>query len=196
MRVKIGKKVLKPAAKHAVKVRLGHVWAGMSQRGATNICAFDQILDGVLYTQILDKYLLPFIEKLFHGTEYRFMQDNDPKHTSRVAKDFYQAKSINWWPAAQIEGVWRELKHFIDCQVKPLSKKELSDGICLLWKKRMTPEKCIKYINHTFTNLPKSWLKRDELEENDIHDTLHMLPLIILACENFFICKLVANILM
>ena len=103
MRVKIGKeKVLKPAAKHAVKVGLGHVWAGISQRGATNICVFDQILDGVLYTQILDKYLLPFIEKQFHATEYWFMQDKDPKHTSRVAKDFYLAKGINWLPAVQI----------------------------------------------------------------------------------------------
>ena len=94
MRVKIGKeRVLKPAPKHAVKVR---VWAGISKRGATNICIFDQIMDGVLYTQILDKHLLPFLEEKFQGTEYRFMQDNDPKHTSRVAKHFYQEKGINW----------------------------------------------------------------------------------------------------
>ena len=72
MQVKIGKKrVLKPAAKHAVKV---HVWAGISKRGATNICVFDQIMDGMLYTQILDKYLLPFLEEHFRGTEYRFMR--------------------------------------------------------------------------------------------------------------------------
>ena len=39
MRVKIRKeRVLKPAAKHAVKV---HVWAGTSKRGATNMCVFD-----------------------------------------------------------------------------------------------------------------------------------------------------------
>ena len=150
MRVKIGKeRVLKPAAKHAVKV---HVWAGISKRGATNICVFDQTMDGVLYTQILEQYLLPFIEKHFCGTEYRFMQDNDPKHTSRVAKDFYQEKGINWWPTPAssadfnpIERVWRELKHFIARHVKPLNKKELIDGICLFWKSRMTPGKCIVY---------------------------------------------------
>ena len=80
MTVKIGKeRALKPAAKHAIKV---HVWAGISKRGATNICVFNQTMDGVLYTQILERYLLPFIEKHFRGTEYRFMQDNDPKHTS------------------------------------------------------------------------------------------------------------------
>ena len=60
MRVKIGKEqVLKPAAKHTVKV---YVWAGISKRGATNICVFDQIMDRMLYIQILDKHLLPFLE--------------------------------------------------------------------------------------------------------------------------------------
>ena len=160
MRVKMGKeRVLKPAAKHAVKV---HVWAGISKRGATNICVFDQIMDGGLYTQILDQYLLPFLEKQFPGTEYRCMQDNDPKHTSRIAKDYYQEKGINWWPTPAssadfnpIERVWRELKHFIARHVKPLNKKELVDGICLFWKEKMSPAKCIKYINHTHTVLPK-----------------------------------------
>ena len=95
-------------------------------------CAFDQTMDGVLHTQILERYLLPFIEKHFHGTEYHSMQDNDPKHTSRVAKDFYQEKGINWWPIPAstanfnpIECMWRELKHFIARHVKPLNKKKL-----------------------------------------------------------------------
>ena len=160
MRVKIGKeRVLKPAAEHANKV---HVWAGISKRGATNICVFDQTMNGVLYTHILEWYLLPFIEKHFCGTEYCFMQDNDPKHTSQVAKDFYQIKGINRWPTPAssadfnpIEHVWRELKHFISCHVKPLNNRELIDGICLVWQNRMTPEKCIKYIDHTFSILPK-----------------------------------------
>ena len=54
-----------------------------------------------------------------------------------------------------IERIWRELKHYITCHVKPLNKKELVDGICLFWKKKMLPSKCIKYINHTFAVLPK-----------------------------------------
>ena len=32
---------------------------------------------------------MPFFETKFQGSEYRFMQDNDPKHTSKKANEFY-----------------------------------------------------------------------------------------------------------
>ena len=51
--------------------------------------------------------------------------------------------------------VWRELKYYIAWHVKPLSKKELVEGICLFWKERMTPAKCARYIAHTHDVLPK-----------------------------------------
>ena len=84
---------------------------------------------------------MPFLEKHFHSTENCFMQDNDPKHTSRTAKEFYEEKGISWWPTPissadfnPIEHVWRELK--------PLNTKEL-EGICLFCRK-MSPERCNK----------------------------------------------------
>ena len=153
MRVKIGReRVLKPQAKHALKV---HIWAAISRRGATRICMFDQNMDGPLYVSILEEFLLPFLIEKFPDGQYRFMQDNDPKHTSCVAKDFYAQK--RWkTPASSadfnpIERVWRELKHFIARVVKPLSKKELMEGILLFWRQRMTPA---AHINHTFKVLP------------------------------------------
>ena len=160
MRIKVGReRVYKPAAKHALKV---HVWAGISKRGATNICIFDQIMDAPLYVQILEGFLIPFIEDRFQGTNYRFMQDNDPKHTSRLAKTFYEEKGLNWWctPASSadfnpIERVWRELKYYIAREVKPLSKAELVNGIIAFWSRAMTPVKCCTYIEHTHVVLPK-----------------------------------------
>ena len=103
----------KPRPKHPVKV---HVWAGISIRGATGVCIFDGIMDAPMYTRILDGYLVPFIRDVY-PLGHRLMQDNDPKHTSRHAKEFFAQKSINWWPtpaespdANPIENLWHELK--------------------------------------------------------------------------------------
>lgn len=83
----------KPKPKHPLKV---HVWAGISKKGKTKVCIFSGIMDAQMYVKILEDTLLPFIhEKYPEG--HRFMQDNDPKHTSRLAKCFMQEKNINWW---------------------------------------------------------------------------------------------------
>jgi hypothetical protein len=87
MRVKMGKEqLLKPEPKHVLIV---YVWAAISKRGATNICMFDQIKDGAVYVQILDGFLVPFLDKVFPDGQYRFMQDNDPKHCCYADKDYY-----------------------------------------------------------------------------------------------------------
>lgn len=49
-----------------------------------------------LYVDILAKTLIPFIKEKFPNA-HRFMQDNDPKHTSRTAKMFMEENNINWW---------------------------------------------------------------------------------------------------
>ena len=79
--------------KHPAKV---HVWAGISARGATQIVIFTGILNATRYTDILDAALLPFIEN-HYPTGHRFQQDNDPKHTSRWAQQYFVENNINWW---------------------------------------------------------------------------------------------------
>ena len=103
----------KPRPKHPTKV---HVWAGISYRGSTRICVFDGIMNADMYVQILEDCLLPFLQRTYPDG-HRFMQDNDPKHTSRRAQEFFSQHGINWWKtpaespdANPIENLWHELK--------------------------------------------------------------------------------------
>ena len=110
-------------------------------------------MDRFLFTEILDRTFVPFIEKEFPDS-HRFMQDNDPKHTSIYARDFIIENGINWWktPAESpdlnpIENLWHELKEFSRREVKPRTKQELIDGILKFWE-IVSIEKCNRYINH------------------------------------------------
>ena len=123
--------------KHPVKV---HVWAGISYRGTTDLVIFDGIMTAHCYVSMLKESLVPFIRK-FYPDGHRFMQDNDPKHTSKLAQSFFEQEEINWWktPAESpdcnpIENLWHELKEFNRREVKPTTKQELLDGIHRFWK--------------------------------------------------------------
>jgi len=62
------------------------------------------------------------------------MLDNDPKHTSRAAQEFYAKSGINWWrtPAESpdmnpIENLWHELKEYI-CTLRGQAQKQARVG--------------------------------------------------------------------
>ena len=117
-------------------------------------------MDRFLFCDILDQTLLPFVREVF-TSNHRFMQDNDPKHTSGYAQQFLEDHNINWWktPAESpdlnpIENLWHELKEFIRRETKPKTKEELVTGIINFWD-TVTVEKCTKYINHLKKVIPK-----------------------------------------
>ena len=83
-----------------------------------------------MYTDILGTTLLPFIQDVYPDS-HKFMQDNDPKHTSRHARQWIEDNGMNWWqtPAESpdmnpIENMWHELKEYIRREVKPRTKSE------------------------------------------------------------------------
>ena len=64
-------------------------------KGSTGVCIFDGIMKAPLYIQILENTLLPFLRDVFPNG-HRFMQDNDPKHTSRLARQFMLDNDVHW----------------------------------------------------------------------------------------------------
>ena len=117
-------------------------------------------MNATLYISILDQTLIPFISAVYPD-HHRFMQDNDPKQTSRLAAQFMNSKGVNWWKTPPespdcnpIENLWHELKEFLRREVKPKTKQELIDGIQLFWR-TVTVAKCRKYIGHLKKVLPK-----------------------------------------
>ena len=111
-------------------------------------------MDRFLYVEILKQTLLPFILTTFPSS-HRFMQYNDPKHTSVYASvyasEFMEQEGINWWKTAAespdlnpIENLWHELKEFIRREVKQKTKEELVQGIERFWSKVYVE----KYISH------------------------------------------------
>ena len=128
-------------------------------RDRTGICIFEGIMDAPAYVEILQKTSLPFVHEVFPD-ERRFMQDNDPKHNSKVSKDFLAASSINWWrtplESADLNPIENrhELKEYLRREVKPKTKEELIRGIELFWGS-VSGEKCRKYIRHLHRVIPK-----------------------------------------
>ena len=130
-----------------------HVWAGISLKGWCGICSFEGIMKKELYTSILDVTLLPFIRDAWPDG-HKFMQDNDPKHTSKHAQKWSRENNINWWktPAESpdlnpLENLWHKLKEYICRVAKPKTKDELVNGITTFWN-TFDKQKCTKYIRH------------------------------------------------
>ena len=143
--------------KHPFKVS---VWAGISKRGATPLLTFTGIMEKHYYCdEIITKTLTPFVKEVFCDG-HRFMQDNDPKHTSKLASETMLKNGINWWKTPPespdmnpIENMWHELKNHLRSRVKPKNKDELLEGIKSFWS-TVTPTKCERYIDHLVKVLP------------------------------------------
>ena len=136
------------------------MWAGISWRGRTGICIFEGIMNAELYVQILESALLPFLRDVYPDG-HKFMQDNDPKHTSNYAKRFYDAQHVNWMKTPPespdlnpIENLWHEVKEFLRREIKPRTKDELINGIKQFWE-TVSIAKCQKYIGHLKKVIPK-----------------------------------------
>jgi len=121
------------------------VWGCITAEGMGRLHRINGIMKGVDYVKILDDNLLGTLkdQKLKKTGKYGiiFQQDNDPKHTSRVASNWFEEKRIkklSWPPSSPdmniIEHVWHQLDRFVRAHDPlPKNKKQLWEALQEEW---------------------------------------------------------------
>ena len=130
------------------------VWGCMTTQGPGYLCKIDGRMDAELYTSILKDELLKTVE--FYNLdreEVIFQQDNDPKHTSKKAKQWFRDNNMNVlkWPAQSpdlnpIEHLWSHLKRQLNAyETPPAGMHELWNRVQEEWDK-IPKETCVSLI--------------------------------------------------
>jgi hypothetical protein len=95
------------------------VWGCFSWQGAGPLYRVKGLMDGKQYREILKNHMAPYLKKYEEEMkcEVVFQHDNDPKHTSKVVKNYLKNKSIavlNWASQSPdmnpMEHAWKYLK--------------------------------------------------------------------------------------
>ena len=130
------------------------VWGCMGWNGVGKLIEVQGKMNADQYCEILDEGVVESFEELeVPKDEWIFQQDNDPKHTSRKAQQWFKDNNIHVleWPAQSpdlnpIEHIWHHLK----CQLQkydtpPKGVHELWDRVGEEWNE-IPPEVCQRLI--------------------------------------------------
>ena len=127
-----------------------HVWGAISSRGIVSLKIFERNMDSQSYVNILREKKAEMLRLYPEG--FIFMQDNDPKHTSNIAKNYINSnfmELLDWPPYSPdlnpIEEIWSWLKRRVSQEI-PKNIKQLKNCILKYWR-TITPETLAPYIN-------------------------------------------------
>lgn len=127
------------------------IWGCFSYYGVGPIHLIKEVMDQHVYVEILDRVLLPYAE-FEMPLKWVLQQDNDPKHTSRKAKEWLRTNGIEVlsWPAQSpdlnpIENLWGDIKRKV-AETKPSNNHELWQVVQEAWN-QITPKRCQDLVN-------------------------------------------------
>ncbi len=108
-------------------------------------------MNAAKYRDILDENLLQSAQDFRLGRRFTFQQDNDPKHTAKITKEWLHNNSVTVleWPSQSpdlnpIEHLWRDLKMAVH-QRLPSNLTEL-ERICKEEWQRIPKFRCEKLV--------------------------------------------------
>jgi transposase len=130
------------------------LWGCMTAQGVGYACRIEGRMDAHLYTRILDDEFQKTIE--YYGLDRSrliFQQDNDPKHTSRLASKWFGDNGIKVlkWPAQSpdlnpIEHLWQYLKRQLaKYETEPAGMLELWERVEAEWN-AIPAQVCLELI--------------------------------------------------
>lgn len=124
------------------------VWGCFSYHGVGKLVFIDGIMDAAKYVDILSRNLCSSANSM-GLSEFIFQQDNDPKHTAKLTKRYFESKNMNileWPPQSPdmnpIENLWGDIKAVIS-EKMPKNIRELKELISAEWQ-QITVERCQK----------------------------------------------------
>ena len=130
------------------------MWGCMTAQGVGHACRIDGGMDARLYTHILgDEFLQTLAYYGLNKKEITFQQDNDSKHTSHPARQWFRDNGVEVlkWPSQSpdlnpIEHLWHRLKRQLAAyKTEPASIDELWERVQAEWEK-IPVQACIDLI--------------------------------------------------
>ncbi len=122
-----------------------------SAAGTGRLVAIEGKMNAVKYRDILDENLLQSAQDLRLGRRFTFQQDNDPKHTAKITKEWLHNNSVTVleWSSQSpdlnpIEHLWRDLKMAVH-QHLPSNLTELERFCNEEWQ-RIPKSRCEKLV--------------------------------------------------